>query len=382
MRILTVSHFYESHGGGIERVAAQLCREFTNAGHNATWAASDNDASPPDTTATSVPLQCIDPAERITGLPMPTPMPSGLRSLNQAIKAADAVIIHDALYLTSIAATVLGRRAGKPVLLIQHIAAIPFKTILLRGIMNLANRLITAPMLRAADHVVYISATTARAFAHISTVRSPIVLFNGVNAALFHDDASSDGDIRVRFGLPIDRKLLFFVGRFVEKKGLRIIAELARTRPDLTIVLAGQGPIDPLAWNCANVHVLGPRSPDEIAMLYRSADALLLPSVGEGYPLVIQEAMACGLPVICENESAAADPEAGQWLCGVAVDLASPNQSAKRVAAAVDSIAMSDEIRHDMSTWARSRYSWNNMAGVILSYFKPVNSHHNPPVLP
>ena len=362
-------------------MAAQLCREFTNSGHNAAWAASDSNAPPPDTIAASVPLQCIDPAERLTGLPMPMPLPKALKHLNDAIKLADAIIIHDALYLTSIAAMIMAKRAKKPVLLIQHIAAIPFKAALLRSIMTLANRLITRPMLRAADHVVYISATTARAFDNVSTVRAPMLLFNGVNAALFHDDASCDGGARARFGLPADKKLLFFVGRFVEKKGLRIIAELARARPDLTIALAGQGPIDPHTWNCANVHVLGPRSADEIAMLYRSADALLLPSVGEGYPLVIQEAMACGLPVICEHESAAADPEAEQWLNGVAVNLASPAESAKRVAAAVDSIAMSDEARHNMSVWARSRYSWSNMAGVIVSFFTLSNPQHIPPAL-
>ncbi len=44
--------------------------------------------------------------------------------------------------------------------------------------------------------------------------------------------------------------------------------------------------------------VLGPRPRDEVARLYRAADCLLLPSFGEGFPVVAQEALASGLPVI------------------------------------------------------------------------------------
>jgi starch synthase len=33
MRLLTVTHFYEAHGGGIERVAGRLNREFAALGH-------------------------------------------------------------------------------------------------------------------------------------------------------------------------------------------------------------------------------------------------------------------------------------------------------------------------------------------------------------
>jgi glycosyltransferase involved in cell wall biosynthesis len=47
---------------------------------------------------------------------------------------------------------------------------------------------------------------------------------------------------------------------------------------------------------------MGPRTPDELARIYRAADALILPSRGEGFPLSVQEAIASGLPAfVCAD---------------------------------------------------------------------------------
>ena len=72
------------------------------------------------------------------------------------------------------------------------------------------------------------------------------------------------------------------MGRFVEKKGLRILKLLAQQRPGVHFALLGQGPIDPCEWGLMNVHVLGQQPQRLIADLYRASDMLLLPSVGTG----------------------------------------------------------------------------------------------------
>ena len=56
----------------------------------------------------------------------------------------------------------------------------------------------------------------------------------------------------------------------------------------------------------------------ELPPLYQAADLLVLPSVGEGFPLVVQEAMACGTPALVGDETAAGCPEAGAVsICGI-----------------------------------------------------------------
>lgn len=165
--------------------------------------------------------------------------------------------------------------------------------------------------------------------------------------------------------------MLIFVGRFVQKKGLAILEQVATKRPDLHFVLIGRGPISPESWGLPNVAVMGMQTQQTIAELYRAADLLLLPSVGEGFPLVVQEAMACGLPVICGSDSAQADPTAAQWLRGVDIDLKDIEASANRCSTAIDQLFLSPIDKAEMARYAGNKYRWDHMAAEIVQCLSP-----------
>jgi starch synthase len=367
VNILTVSHFYESHGGGIERVAGRLNREFARSGHHAVWAASNSTPAPLADIET-VELRCFDPAELLTGLPMPIPGLRAVWALARAVRASDAVIVHDALYITSILATIMAKFCGKPVILIQHIASIAFANRALRALMHAANFLVTRPMLAAANHLVFISDVVRRELIGEPARRSFSLLYNGVDTSIFHPrNATSRNAVRTSHGLPMDAPIALFVGRFVEKKGLAVLRSLASRRPDLHVALVGQGPLDPASWRLPNVHLLGTQPQQALAELYRAVDLLLLPSVGEGFPLVVQEAMACGLSVVCGKGSAHADPDALGWLDGVEIDLAEPMVSASRCEEVIDRVLGGPRDPSQMIRYAAATYSWHGMAQAIVS---------------
>lgn len=146
---------------------------------------------------------------------------------------------------------------------------------------------------------------------------------------------------------------------------MMVLKALAVSRPDLKFLLVGSGPIRPEAWRVDNIHVLGQQDQTKLAELYNAADFLLLPSVGEGFPLVIQEAMACGLPVLCGEASTRADPDASQWLRGVAIDLADPEGSAKRCSEAIDQMVERPVDGQAMAAYATRSYDWRKMAAII-----------------
>jgi glycosyltransferase involved in cell wall biosynthesis len=369
LRILTVSAFFESHSGGIEIVAGALARALARLGYDSRWAAAAFDAPPQDESVAAIPLPATDPIEKLLGLPMPLLHRKARALLEQEIAAADAVIVHDALYASSLKAVQLARRHGKPWVLIQHIGEIPYSNPLLRGALALANALVTRPMLKRAPQVVFISDIVRRYFASVDYRRAPELRFNGVDSALFHPAKAGEvAGLRAELGLHVERPQLLFVGRFVEKKGLAVLREFAALRPDCDLWMIGGGPIDPRTWRCANVHVLGRKSRQEIARLYQACDALVLPSAGEGYPLVIQEAMASGLAVFCGSESAEADPGASRFLTGIEVDLADPAETARRLAAAVgNGINSRNAVA---AAYAREHYDWDANARWFAARFE------------
>ena len=112
-----------------------------------------------------------------------------------------------------------------------------------------------------------------------------------------------------------------FVGRFVEKKGIAIIADAVRTLraggDPTPIVFVGDGPLRPLlealARDVSGIELAGWQSPEAVKQRMAGAWSLLVPSVvaangdAEGLPSVVPEAMAQGCPAIGSNEGGIAE---------------------------------------------------------------------------
>jgi glycosyltransferase involved in cell wall biosynthesis len=99
------------------------------------------------------------------------------------------------------------------------------------------------------------------------------------------------------------------VGRLARAKGLPILFDalvlLARTRPDIHLTLAGDGPdraaLEALAKQLglsSRVTFLGYRSQAGVRELLAETDVFVLASLAEGVPVVLMEAMAAGVPVV------------------------------------------------------------------------------------
>lgn len=114
-----------------------------------------------------------------------------------------------------------------------------------------------------------------------------------------------------------EKKVILFVGRLVEIKGVKYLIDAMR-QVDALLVIVGDGPLRQKLEIQAKelkekVIFLGAQSHDELPTILASSDVLVVPSITigareqEGVPTIIMEAMASGLPVIASNSGGISD---------------------------------------------------------------------------
>jgi glycosyltransferase involved in cell wall biosynthesis len=101
---------------------------------------------------------------------------------------------------------------------------------------------------------------------------------------------------------------LLSVGHLIERKGHDLVIRALPDLPECELVIVGDGPersrLIALAEQLGvmpRVRLAGLVPPEEMALYYSAADALVLASSREGWANVLLEAMACGTPVIASN---------------------------------------------------------------------------------
>jgi glycosyltransferase involved in cell wall biosynthesis len=328
--------------GGIESVSALLASGYRDAGHEVRWAAADVRAAPRPPQPGDVPLAAWNVAEKRFGFPYPVPSPWALAGLGEDVAWADVIHINDCLYAVSQAAFWHARRARKPVLLTQHVPPVPYPSLVLRALQATGYGVLGHRLLRTSDQVVFVSRTTAAAYAALKFRRPPAVVENAIDSSIFTPlDEAGRASVRKDLGVGAGTRLLLFVGRFVAKKGMQRIRVAAAELPETTWFLVGRaGDVDPSGWRLPNVHVLPARPQADLRYLYSAADLLVLPSVGEGFPLSVQESMASGTPAVVSPETAGAADGLADLLFTARDDLAAtvrdalPEAAGRRAAVA------------------------------------------------
>ena len=226
-------------------------------------------------------------------------MAKGARATVAALAARGPIVL-DAHYLwpDAVAAAALARELGVPFTMtargtdLNVIADDPFVA---AAITEAAGR---------ASMCAAVSAALGDRFAQVTGMpRARITdVRNGVDLDRFRpgDPAAA----RAQLGLPASGRLVLGVGRLVAAKGFALAAQaLAVLPPDVQLVLIGDGPDRAAiaALGGARVHFLGSQPPDVVATACRAADVLVLPSEREGWPNVVTEALASGLPVVASH---------------------------------------------------------------------------------
>lgn len=265
-------------------------------------------------------------------------------------------------YPDGVAATMIGRALGKPVVITARgtdINLIP------------QHRLPRQMILRAAaasGHMVTVCKALKDALVALGAPADKVtVLRNGVDLELFRPDDRQAA--RVRFGMR--GFALASVGHLIERKGHGLVIGALPGLPDAQLYIAGSGPEEQALRGLAaslgvadRVHFLGSLPQDALRSLYNGADALVLASSREGWANVLLEAMACGTPVVASDvwgtPEVVAAPEAGMLM---------PSLDAEGVRAAVARLRVHLPDRGATRLYAES-FDWSSTTFGQLHIFR------------
>jgi glycogen synthase len=116
-----------------------------------------------------------------------------------------------------------------------------------------------------------------------------------------------------RYKISPKRKVILYVGRLVQQKGVHILLDafekLNREKiHNLSLIIVGEGPLKKSLLAAVNsrglqenIHLIGFVDESTLLALYRSANICVIPSIYEPFGIVALEAMASGVPIVVSN---------------------------------------------------------------------------------
>lgn len=308
MRVLLVSHVAPPHIGGVEQAVWAEAQQLLEAGHEVAWVTSDGGGAGerPWThpRLRIVRIEAWHVMERLFGIAYPFHAPRLLPVLWSEVGRADVVHVHGLVFEGSVAAAAFARLRRRACLLTDHGGILRFRsrvgTWCLRVLIETVGRL-TA---RCADRLISVNPEIELLLRRLGGRDAAVrLLANPVSRTLFTPPSPVQRRA-ARRRLGWDRRpRVLFVGRMLPHKGVEVL--LAAAEP--SIALAFCGPADPqlvARIRRSGAEYLEPRPQRELVTLYHAADVLALPSRNEGFPCVVQEALACGLPVVTTDGAA------------------------------------------------------------------------------
>ena len=228
-----------------------------------------------------------------------------------------------------------------------------------------------------ADKVIRVKQGDVSAFSRVNIpLQNIIPIPNGYDSKKFHPmDTQS---CRERLHLPLEKKLILNVGNlYGEVKGhkylIEAISHIVKKRKDILCVIIGAGKLRTTLESQIRslgledyILLAGGKPHDEIPIWMNSCDLFVLPSLNEGNPTVLPEALGCGKPFVGTRVGGV--PEvitSGEY--GLLVEPADSEDLAEKILVALDRVW-----DRDLILQYAEQYTWENIAKAIIDVYLSV----------
>jgi glycosyltransferase involved in cell wall biosynthesis len=301
-----------------------------------------------------------------------------LPNLPEKMKKLKPEIVHGEshLFLTTIQAIRIATRLGIPSVVTVH-GVIAKRSIAVDFVQNVYLRTLGLWLFENTDRIICLTKSDAQEIIGFGCSSEKIELIpNAVDTNRFRPR-------KVR-----QKNLVVWVGRFVPEKGLDCLIKAAKIvvkeYKNVEFALIGYGPLKEKTMKCAhdyglsnNVHFMGPFSRDEIADFLGKASVFVLPSLKEGLPLSLLEAMASGLATVGSHVQGISDVVTHEQN-GILV----PPENPEALASSILTLLNDENLRRRLGQSARrlieEKHNWNIITSKIERVYNEVTRRVNP----
>ncbi|MGI6206845.1 MAG: glycosyltransferase family 4 protein [Anaerolineae bacterium] len=382
LKVCLATDCYPPSIGGIENHVQCLAQELARAGHCVDVLTH---RVPGDRGGSALIIE-EDPAGfrvlRLPGMvlsyggadPMADPRVFG--RVHRLLKANRYDIVHGHSFesLLVLATLRAAARLGIPTLLTKH--SITVRT----GRPGLFNRLAVAAQKNVAARwtrgLVVLSAAGMEEMAG-----SPVpvhVIHGGVDSNRWRPDAGLRTSVRSQLGYGPNDLVIGYLGRLVASKGvlslLESAAPLLRTKPDVRLLVVGDGPLRPMITRKVEelaledrVRLVGAVPWAETPAYLNAMDVFAFPSYTEAFGLALLEALACGLPAVA-RESAGTREIVREGRNGFLV------RGDDELRRRLEDLVEDAELRHRLAGQARAaaetEFGWARAARITASVYR------------
>lgn len=377
MRILMSTDAYPGLDGGASRVAYEIANRAVAWGHEVAVLTLDH-GDDQATTGSANGVQVFRAKginlTRLIGLHGALSL-EALPLANRLIKEfrPTVVNVHTIFFITSFTTSLAARMLNTPCITTMHIGALDALPLSYRAISRLYELTAGRIVLRNSRAVIAVSAEVARHAQHLTRDRRPVkVIPNGVDSEHFAFRPPENAP-RV--------PTISFVGRLMYNKGAHYLIDampmVLTEIPEARVMIIGDGPMrarlqvqtDRLGVR-KSVEFLGMRH--DINVLLRESTVFARPSLTEGMPLAVLEAMSTGLPVVATR--VAGVPEIVQHgHNGLLVEPGDVGGLAKSLVWLLRDAEAAAEMGARGREMVEGYYSWERVADETLKFFEEVS---------
>ena len=307
------------------------------------------------------------------GVPFPIFSPRLFRISYELVKESDLVHIHDVFYVSSQVAALAAIIRKRPLFITQHVSIVdhPNKSAML--VQRLLYKTIGTYLFKKARGVIVYNVNVKTFLLALGVDETKILQnHNGVDTDFFTPASDPEKlQLKLKYGLPPAKPVILFVGRLVPKKGYDLVYNV-KSEEYITLIV-GEGRVSGWMVEGENMRFFGSANRAELLDLYRLSDIFVFPAVGEIFTLVMQEAMACGLPIVTTSDKGYSDYKLRRELIGFT------DRNVRAIQQKIRSILSNNELRLKMSRYSRQfateEFNWDsNYANEITVYNLPETS--------